>query len=70
MLRYVLLLFNFILYKIIFCQVQDPIVITDVGLIRGLVMKDRNDEDYFAFRGIPYAEAPIGNLRWKVSFNF
>lgn len=49
-----------------FGQIQDPIVSTKIGLIRGSVFKDRNGEDFFAFRGIRYAESPEGDLRWQV----
>lgn len=40
---------------------------THNGLIRGIPSKTLlKNIDYFAFRGIPYAEAPIGELRFKV----
>jgi len=38
----------------------DPIVSTSAGLVRGTVVSDT-----YAFRGVPYAAAPTGNLRWR-----
>lgn len=35
---------------------------TESGMVRGLVGKDPRITD---FRGIPYAKAPVGDLRWK-----
>lgn len=59
-----------ILFTSAWGQIQDPIVSTELGLIRGSVLKDRYGEDYFAFRGIRYAESPEGNLRWQVQLNY
>lgn len=39
----------------------ETIVRTDKGPVRGV--KDEND--IYAFRGIPYAKPPVGNLRWR-----
>ncbi|SPL88927.1 carboxylesterase [[Actinomadura] parvosata subsp. kistnae] len=33
---------------------------TDQGVVQGVVLKDRRE-----FKGIPYAEPPVGALRWK-----
>ncbi|MGR6918904.1 carboxylesterase/lipase family protein [[Actinomadura] parvosata] len=33
---------------------------TDKGVVQGVVLKDRKE-----FKGIPYAEPPVGPLRWK-----
>lgn len=46
---------------------MDPIVEISVGKLRGTITKDDNDEQVYAFLGIPYAKAPVGNLRFKVS---
>lgn len=41
---------------------------TKNGLIRGIKLKTLlKSREYFAFKGIPYAEKPIGELRFKVS---
>lgn len=40
---------------------------TDLGDIRGSVLKTLlQDRPYYAFRGIRYAKAPVGELRFKV----
>lgn len=39
-----------------------PVVNIDQGLVRGNVSMSKN-RSFSAFRGIPYAEAPLGNLR-------
>lgn len=43
------------------------IVKTDSGPLRGKSLKTLFDyKEYFSFKGIPYAEVPINNLRFKV----
>lgn len=43
------------------------LVETSSGVIRGTVNETLfKQKRYFAFRGIPYAQAPIGSLRFKV----
>jgi para-nitrobenzyl esterase len=39
---------------------SDPIVTTDGGAVRGITVPGG-----FAFRGLPYAAPPTGNLRWR-----
>ena len=39
---------------------HDTIAITEEGLVRGVATDTMR-----AFRGIPYAAAPVGDLRWK-----
>jgi para-nitrobenzyl esterase len=39
-----------------------PVVATDNGKVRGAVV-----DGGYAFRGIPYAAAPVGDLRWRAS---
>lgn len=47
------------------------IVETDSGPIRGVRNTTLlNGAIFYSFRGIPYAEAPIGDLRFKVITNF
>lgn len=43
-----------------------PIVNTNLGQIRGRVLKSRLGNPFLAFRGIRYAEAPIDSLRFQV----
>lgn len=58
-------LFIFALYP---CDgtIISPIVSTKTGAVIGKVLKSRLNRDFFAFRGIPYAEAPINEQRFKV----
>ena len=45
----------------------DPLVaIPTLGLVRGSRMSSFNGREFLAFRGIPYAEPPVGELRFKV----
>src|SRR6185369_10484973 len=39
---------------------SSPIAVTDKGVIRGARVGDMR-----AFRGVPYAAPPVGNLRWR-----
>jgi len=48
-------------------EVNDYIVKTSGGLLQGFPMKTIRDRDIFAFTGIPYAEPPVGELRYRVS---
>lgn len=45
---------------------EKPIVKTKNGLIRGIYKRSNNGREFTAFEGIPYAEPPIGNRRFKV----
>lgn len=36
------------------------------GLLRGMHMKTINGQDFYGFIGVPYATAPVGNLRFRV----
>lgn len=42
------------------------IVKIDQGLVNGTVLHSRNGTPYQAFYAIPYAEPPVGDLRFKV----
>lgn len=58
------ILLNFALFL---CSVQlssSEILITDDGIIDGRIMGARSGQEFHAFRGIPYAEPPIGPLRF------
>ena len=46
---------------------ESPIVEIQQGKLQGVVLTfPHSHKGYFAFTGIPYAKAPIGNLRFKV----
>lgn len=45
--------------------VSSEILVLDDGLIEGSLMESRLGSTFHAFRGIPFAEPPIGNLRFK-----
>ena len=38
---------------------------TNQGTLQGVVKTARNGDEYHAFLGIPYAQPPINELRWK-----
>jgi hypothetical protein len=59
-----LLIFSAI-FQLIFAQ--NLTVKIEDGFIMGSVMKTRLGNDFYAFRGIPYAEPPLGDLRFQVS---
>lgn len=47
------------------------IVETKSGRVRGIRKQTLlNEVEYYSFKGIPYAKAPIGKLRFKVGFIF
>ena len=45
-----------------FILTPDPVVNTDCGPIQGV---PSSPDGPYAFRGIPYASPPVGNLRWR-----
>lgn len=44
-------------------------VVVRQGTLRGIVEKNDYGGRYVAFRGVPYAKPPVGELRFKVSSN-
>jgi len=46
-----------------------PVVTTKIGNVHGYTMKTIGGREIYAFEGIPFAEPPIGNLRFRVSMN-
>lgn len=40
------------------------------GVLSGVQEKLPNGENFYAFRGVPYAQPPVGNLRFKVNTMF
>ena len=43
-----------------------PIIEISEGKIKGEEKESREGRDFFAYRGIPYARAPVGDLRFEV----
>lgn len=43
------------------------IVQTTKGPVKGISKTSIVGENYYRFRGIPYASAPVGELRFKVN---
>ena len=48
---------------------DDLLVETSYGKLQGLRSRDIEDNEFFSFKGIPYAKPPVGDLRFEVSFN-
>ncbi|XP_036329976.1 esterase E4-like [Rhagoletis pomonella] len=66
----IILLCNFLLFSAQFLDQQAvtaqeaPLIVTSLGTIRGSVLTTRKGRDIYAYRGIYYAEAPIGSRRF------
>lgn len=49
-------------------MVKNIVVSTLSGKLQGLFLKSTEGDDYYSFKGVPYAKPPIGDLRFQVSF--
>lgn len=47
-------------------QRADPVVSVEQGSVRGKIRKGLDGQEFYSFQGIPYGEAPTGELRFKV----
>ena len=45
----------------------EPIVTTKTGQVSGTLERSFASKEYYAFRRIPFAEPPIGDLRFRVT---
>ena len=45
------------------CGLQEEIEISE-GWVRGRTLKTLEDQEFLSVEGIPYAEPPVGPLRW------
>lgn len=61
-------LISLVLFDYLF-SATSPVVDVKNGSLVGTVMKSRHGRSFFAYRGIPYALSPIGDLRFEVSHN-
>lgn len=53
-------------YQLNFFQ-ESPVVVVNEGPLRGMVQKLYDGSEYYSFKGIPYAQPPVGKLRFKVN---
>jgi carboxylesterase type B len=49
---------------------MEPTVSIAQGALQGKVMTSRKGRRIHAFQGIPYAEPPVGDLRFQVRMEF
>lgn len=49
------------------CSEDNPVVETRAGKVRGSTVQSILGKVYYAFKGIPYARPPVGELRFQVS---
>ena len=50
-----------------YVKMTTPIVEIKQGKLQGVIRNNIDGGQYISFRGVPYAEPPIGKLRFKVS---
>lgn len=55
-----------IAFTYISAVIGDQIVTTKQGQLNGTVLRSRDDKAFYAFYGIPYAAAPVGEFRFSV----
>jgi len=61
------LILSFVAYKFYFVAVEDsPTVQTENGSLKGKVSVSRNGRRFYEYLGIPYAQPPVGELRYEV----
>lgn len=67
MFRYLLILLSFWQFFFLTLSLDDALIIhTKSGFIKGVIQKTfLKHQKYLSFIGIPYAEPPIGDLRYK-----
>lgn len=49
---------------------ENPIVQVQQGQLRGIYDTNVNGKSFIAFKGVPYATAPVGELRFKVNYKY
>lgn len=58
-----------ILLSILQCAICEPLVKVTQGMLRGKEYVTDDGQCYHAYKGVPYAKAPTGHLRFKVKLN-
>ena len=48
-------------------NISIPIVQVKQGTLRGFIQENIDGGEYISFLGIPYAEPPLGNFRFRVT---
>lgn len=63
-------IWQFLLVEVFCDTVRDPLIVrTHTGLVKGVKKITLLDNvKYLAFLGIPYAQPPVGKLRFKVCY--
>lgn len=53
------------------CENTYKTVETENGTVRGILSETLyHQKQYYSFKGIPFAKPPVGELRFKVFFDF
>lgn len=61
-----LILFCSVLCFSISATMSEPLVTVEQGTLLGKELKSEKNNLYHSYTGIPYAKAPVGDLRFKV----
>ena len=56
----------FISFTVISAQVSETLEISNLGKVKGSFLSTRLGKSIFSFRGMRYAEPPVGSLRFQV----
>lgn len=59
-------LFAFVIYYKFIRTIPGPVVQLEDGKIQGIKLTSRNGQEYLAYLSIPYAQPPVGRLRFMV----
>lgn len=62
MISFILLVINLFV-----CTTCSPFTEVQQGILRGQFLKTYNNRTFSSFTAIPYAEPPVGDLRFEVS---
>lgn len=68
--RSVMHILLYLIFVTFLCNVNSIILDTKQGTLEGETLRSRDGRPFHAFYSIPYAEPPVGDLRFKVSCSF